>query len=66
MSSVKSTYDRLGPLGVAGMLVLISGIGVISTRDVVIAAGVALVLAGVGVTVYAMVRSMMQAFGMMA
>jgi len=66
MSSVKSTYDQLGPLGVVGMLVMISGIGVISTKDVVIATGVSLVLFGVGVVVYSMIRSMMNAFGMVA
>jgi len=66
MSSLKSAYAQLGLPGVFGILVMVAGIAVLSVHSVVAAAGVALVISGIGIVVYSMLRSMMQAFGMMA
>jgi hypothetical protein len=57
-------YDKLGPSGVAGILVFLAGIGVIGWQNPIIAAGVALVVAGIGFVAYGLVKSLVKAFGM--
>lgn len=66
VASFTSAYRQLGPAGIIGTLVLIAGIAVITWRDLVIGGGVALVLAGVGIIVYSMIRSMLSTFGMIS
>ncbi|RQG92773.1 hypothetical protein EA462_00650 [Natrarchaeobius halalkaliphilus] len=56
--------DKLGPLGIAGIVLLLAGIGLIAYADIVIAAGLALVIAGLGIVVKALVTSVLQGFGM--
>lgn len=55
---------HLGAVGVLGLLLLLGGIGVIAWRDPVIAAGIALAIAGLGLVVRALVSSLMGALGM--
>jgi drug/metabolite transporter (DMT)-like permease len=57
-------FDRLGPLGILGLVVIVAGIAIISLRDLVIAGGIGLVVAGVGLVAFGMVRSMLSMFGM--
>lgn len=66
VASFTSAYRQLGPAGIVGTLVLIAGIAVITWRDLVIGGGVALVLAGVGIIIYSMIRSMLSTFGMIS
>lgn len=66
VASFTSVYRQLGPAGIVGTLVLIAGIAVITWRDLVIGGGVALVLAGVGIIIYSMIRSMLSTFGMIS
>ncbi|MFA9427533.1 hypothetical protein [Natronorubrum sp. A-ect3] len=55
---------NLGPQGIAGLLILLAGIALIAYQNLVIAAGIALVLAGLGIIVKALVSGMLQSFGM--
>lgn len=55
---------HLGVVGVVGVLLLLGGIVVIALRDPVIAVGLALSIAGLGLVVRALVSSLMGALGM--
>lgn len=57
-------FDRLGIGGVVGLLVLLSGILLIAWENLIIAAGVAFVLAGMGLLVRALIGNVMRQFGM--
>ena len=57
-------FDKLGVAGILGVLVLFSGIGLLATVDPLIAAGVAFVVAGLGLVVYGVVTSLLSSFGM--
>jgi len=54
----------LGVSGAFGLLCIIGGIALLTTVDVRIAAGVAIVLAGVGFLVQAMIKGIMSMMGM--
>jgi len=54
----------LGPVSVVGLLVLLAGIAVIAWQNLVVAAGVALVLAGLGFVVFGLVRKVLASMGM--
>ncbi|OIB55476.1 DUF7470 family protein [Natrialba sp. SSL1] len=56
--------NRLGPLGIVGILILVAGIGVIAYANWLVAAGIALVLAGLGLVVKALISNVLQQFGM--
>ncbi len=56
--------DKLGVPGVLGLLVLLGGIGAIATENMIIAGGVALVIAGLGFLVYGMVKGLARSMGM--
>lgn len=56
--------DKLGPVGIFGLLVVAAGIAVIAVADPVIAAGIALVVAGVGFVVYGLIRRLISSMGM--
>ena len=56
--------DKLGLPGVLGVVVLLGGIGAIATENMVIAGGVALVIAGLGFLVYGMIKSLARSMGM--
>jgi hypothetical protein len=55
---------KIGPLGLVGLLVLLAGIVLIAWQNLVVAAGVALVLAGLGFLVYGLVRNLLGSMGM--
>ncbi|MFC4439811.1 MULTISPECIES: DUF7470 family protein [Natrialbaceae] len=55
---------NLGPLGIAGVAILLVGIALIAYADPVIAAGIALVLAGLGLVVKALISGVLRQFGM--
>ena len=57
-------YKTLGPLGIGGILLLVLGIALVAYADLVVAAGLAAVLAGLGLIVRAMITSMLRAWGM--
>lgn len=55
---------NLGPLGIVGLLAMVAGIGLIAYADPIIAAGFALVLAGVGLVVKSLISGVLGAMGM--
>lgn len=57
-------FGRLGPAGVLGVLVLLAGIAVIAWQNLVIAGGVALVIAGIGFVVYGLVTNLLSTLGL--
>ncbi|WP_276273668.1 DUF7470 family protein [Haloarcula litorea] len=56
--------DKLGTVGVAGLVVVAAGIGLVAWQAPIVAAGLALVLSGVGLVAYGMLTSLLSAFGM--
>lgn len=56
--------DKLGVAGIVGVLFVFGGIGLVAWRDPILAAGMAFVVAGLGLIVYGMIRNLMSAFGM--
>jgi hypothetical protein len=55
--------DKLGAVGVVGFLFMLGGVGVIASVDLVLAAGVALIIAGLGMVTYGLVTNVMKALG---
>lgn len=56
--------QRLGVAGIVGFLVLLGGISLLAYENLVVAAGVALVIAGIGLVVYGLVTTLMGQLGM--
>jgi hypothetical protein len=56
--------DKLGVAGLLGFLILLAGIGLLAYIDLLIAAGVAFVVAGLGLVVYGLVSNLLGALGM--
>ena len=57
-------FGNIGPVGIFGLLCLLGGIALIALQDLYIAAGVALVLAGLGFVVYGIVSQLKASLGM--
>jgi hypothetical protein len=55
---------KIGPVGLFGVLCLLAGIGVIAWQNLFVAAGIALVLAGLGFVVYGIVSQLKASLGM--
>lgn len=56
--------QNIGALGIVGLVILIAGIALIAYANLVIAVGMALVLAGLGLVVKSLISGMLQNFGM--
>ncbi len=56
--------EKLGIVGVVGILVTVGGLGVIAYESPVIAAGLLLVLLGLGLGVFAIVKNTLSSLGM--
>jgi hypothetical protein len=56
--------DKLGIAGVVGVLVLFGGIALIAWVNLLLAAGMAFVVAGLGLVVYGLVSNLLASFGM--
>ncbi|GGN99765.1 MULTISPECIES: DUF7470 family protein [Haloarcula] len=56
--------DKLGAAGIAGVVVLFGGIGLVAWKQPIVAAGIALVVGGLGLVVYGLVTSLLASFGM--
>lgn len=57
-------YQRIGLLGVVGMVLALTGLGLITVVQPLIGAGLALVLLGLGITVQSVISRMLKQFGM--
>ncbi|SNZ15722.1 hypothetical protein SAMN06269185_2577 [Natronoarchaeum philippinense] len=55
---------RLGATGIVGLLAILGGIALIASESLVVAGGIALVLAGIGLIVRALVTSLINSMGM--
>jgi len=56
--------DKLGVAGVAGIVVLCTGIGLVAWQNLILAVGLALVVSGLGLLVYGLVTSLLSSFGL--
>ncbi|MFC3957537.1 DUF7470 family protein [Halovivax cerinus] len=56
--------DKLGASGVAGIVLLLAGLGVIGLFYWEVAVGLVLVLAGIALIAKGLITSVMQSFGM--
>lgn len=57
-------FDKLGVVGIVGLILALGGLGVIAYEAPLIAAGLALVLAGIGLAAFAIVRNVLSSLGM--
>lgn len=57
-------FDKLGIAGVLGVLIMMGGIALLAWYSLYVAAGVAFVVAGVGLITYGMVTSLLSSLGM--
>ncbi len=55
---------KLGPLGIGGVLLLVVGVALVAQADLQIAAGIALVLGGLGLIVRSLVSGVLRTFGL--
>ncbi len=55
---------NLGPLGIGGLVLLLAGVALVAHASLQIAAGIALVVAGLGLVVKSLVAGMLQSWGM--
>ncbi|MBV0924413.1 hypothetical protein KTS45_09380 [Halomicroarcula limicola] len=56
--------DKLGVAGIAGVVTLFGGIALVAWQNLILAAGLALVVGGMGLIVYGLVTSLLASFGM--
>jgi len=56
--------EKLGIVGVVGSLIAVSGLGVIAYESPVVAVGLLLVLLGLGLGVFAVVKNTLSSLGM--
>ena len=57
-------FEKLGAVGILGIVVILGGLALIAWANPVVAAGMALVLFGFGLTVKALVGNLLSSFGM--
>lgn len=57
-------FEKLGIAGILGFLVLLAGIALITWQNLYIGAGIAFVVAGLGLVTYGMVKNLAAALGM--
>lgn len=56
--------QKLGVLGLVGLLLTLGGLGVVASQNLILAGGVALVLVGLAVTALGIVRNLLSSLGM--
>lgn len=56
--------DKLGLAGLLGLLVMLGGIVVVAWQNLILAGGLALVIAGLGLVVFGLVKNLLASFGM--
>ena len=56
--------DKLGIAGILGVVVMLGGIALVAWEAPIVAAGIAFVVAGLGLIVYGMVQNLLTAFGL--
>jgi len=56
--------DKLGAKGIVGVLLLVAGVAVIALQNLIIAAGIGLVVLGFVLTAWGLVSGLLASFGM--
>ena len=57
-------FDKLGIAGVVGVVLMLGGIAVVAWQNLILAGGLALVIAGLGLVVLGLVKNLLASFGM--
>jgi hypothetical protein len=57
-------FDKLGIPGILGVLFMLGGIAVVAFENLILAGGLALVIAGLGLIVFGLVKNLLSSFGM--
>jgi hypothetical protein len=57
-------FNKLGIAGVLGLLFVLAGVALVASENLLIGGGIALVIAGLGLVVFGMVRNLLSALGM--
>jgi hypothetical protein len=57
-------FDKLGIPGILGVLFMLGGIAVVAFENPILAGGLALVIAGLGLIVFGLVKNLLSSFGM--
>lgn len=55
--------DKLGIAGVVGVLFMLGGVAVVAWQNLILAGGLALVIAGLGLVVFGLVKNLLASFG---
>jgi hypothetical protein len=61
---VRDMLDKLGTVGLVGLVALVVGVVLVAWRAPVVAVGLVLVLAGVGLVARSLIQNAMAAFGL--
>lgn len=56
--------DKLGVAGVVGLLLMLGGVAAVASQSLVIAGGIALVVAGLGLIVFGILKNLLASLGM--
>lgn len=56
--------DKLGVVGIGGVVLVVVGIGLVASESLIVAGGIALVLAGLGLVARGLVVTVMEQFGL--
>lgn len=56
--------DKLGVAGLVGLLLMLGGVVAVASQSLVIAGGIALVVAGLGLVVFGIVKNLLASLGM--
>ena len=56
--------DKLGFAGLFGLVLMLGGVVVVAVESLLIAGGIALVIAGLGLVVFGMVKNLLSSLGM--
>lgn len=57
-------FDKLGAKGIVGVLLLLGGIAVIAIQNLIIAAGIGLVVVGFVLVAWGLISGLLSSFGM--
>ncbi|MUV90751.1 hypothetical protein GJ629_13280 [Halapricum sp. CBA1109] len=56
--------DKLGTLGIVGIVVTVAGLAIVAWQNLLLAAGLAIMLAGVGLVAAGLVKNVLASFGL--
>ncbi|PSQ60668.1 MAG: hypothetical protein BRD23_01810 [Halobacteriales archaeon SW_9_67_25] len=56
--------DKLGFAGLLGLVLMLGGVAVVALESLLVAGGIALVIAGLGLVVFGMVKNLLSSLGM--